>query len=417
MNKDEEYLYAELEEDVIDTYKKIIASRYFTASHLEEVAAEAKQRIHLHRSVEAHTFYLLYMKGVYSLSISCSTYEEFDRRFQHFFTSMSAAIVESVEDIKHDSELYQAFLEQVLFHFVYDMEGQHAPWSRLLQRMLATMPVEHLEPLYRFLNNAITTRYPARDVSLLFSYVTLIVGKEKEALSLLTESILPVTEHEVTIHFQCLKKRERWETMKQWFTELFSHKPNGPYGSLQPLADEMQAHIHRDPVELKQIWNRWLLAPSYNRFRSLTRHLEQQEVENIVDELLPKMRERFHQIETVSTYMKLLHSFRRFDEASRYFLQHERDPFRLRPEKTDMLDLLFKERPDLIKPIYHQFVVRLVEKKSRAHYEHAVHFIKFLKRIYENNNERDLFLAYVKRMKKTYRTYRAFVEELKTIER
>ncbi|WP_100404921.1 hypothetical protein [Bacillus solitudinis] len=414
INFDEHNLYSELEHNVIKTYKKIVASRYFTSSQLEEVSMEASKRLNDHPNLDPLYFYLTYMKGVSFLSLSCSTYEEYERRFRHFFTSIADEIINLLSKVERVT--YRAFLEQILFHFVYDMNESRAPWSMVLKRMLTRMPIEHLEPTYYFLQDSLSNQEASRDVSLTYSYIALLVGKEKEALKLLELSILPVTEQEVTLHFQCLKKHERWESMRHWFSTLFLQRPNGPYGSLQPLADEMKASLHKDPRELTHVWNRWLLAPSYHRFQSLTRHLSIEEKDLLLEDLLPKMQDRFHQVETITTYMKLLLEYKRFDDASRYFLLHERDPLRLRPEKIKLLEALYENRPLLIKPIYHQFVVRLVEKKSRAHYEQAVIFIKMLSKLYASSNESVRFLDYVKRMKKTYRTYRAFVEELKTIE-
>ena len=159
-----------------------------------------------------------------------------------------------------------------------------------------------------------------------------------------------------------------------------------------------------------------MLSPNYERFLTYIRHLTKEEQLELVDRLLPELEKRLHHLETAKTYEKLLLTFEKYELAMRYFLQYEREPLRLRQEKEELLQALREHAPALARPVYHQFIVRLVEKKSRLHYEQAAMFIKTLQLLYKSGEERDLFSEYITKLKKTYRTYRAFVEELKQID-
>lgn len=408
----ESELYQVIEQDVIHTYKLITSSRYVTNRHLEQISIDAKKRIEKINSEQPWLYLLAYIRGVYSLSVRADSFHEYERRFSHFFQAM----VEALIDLQiHESRDYRLFLEKVLFLTAYDAEAPEAPWPQLLFRMVGHMQTEHIDPVYTFLSESIDARSCSRSLALVYSYVSLLAGKEVTALAILSKNGAPYQEQEVSQHFELLKERARWRTMKQWLSVLFPQK-HGRYGSLQPFIDEMNTALPSRTEDQESIWNRWLLSPNYQRFLTYIRHLTLEDQQELVERLLPQLEKRLHHLETAKTYEKLLLQYKKYELSMRYFLKYEREPLRLRPEKEELLQALHKHAPTLARPVYHQFIVRLVEKKSRPHYEQAATYLNVLQSLYDSVEERALFSEYVKKLKKMYRTYRAFVEELKRID-
>ncbi len=73
-----------LKRDIAASYKRLISSRYFTTSHLEQIVIEASSS--LKRQDEKRSLYILiYLKGVFNHICQGGTYEKYERRFQHFF--------------------------------------------------------------------------------------------------------------------------------------------------------------------------------------------------------------------------------------------------------------------------------------------------------------------------------------------
>ncbi|ARK31517.1 hypothetical protein [Halalkalibacter krulwichiae] len=411
--KKESELYQDIEQPILLTYQTITASRYVTNRHLEQIVHETVTAVTNLKSDYPYLYYLTYMKGVFQYSTRLDNYQEFQRRFDYFYHSITVEIIRLTKNLQ--SKSYRLFLKRLLVLLI--KQGNHAnePWGNLFIKLLPTIPAAHIDYLYQVLSENIDTSQCSSTVALAYSYLALIAGKEVTALRILQRNNKAFKEHDVVPHFELMKTRARYRTMKQWLSVLFPKKSSGQYGSLQKYVDEINSAIPLSLKEQESVWNRWLLSPNYQRFITYTRHLSEEQQLTIVERLLPELEQRLHQLEAAKTYEKLLLSYEKFEEASHYFLRHERDAHRLREEKEELLYALKASRPDLARPIYHQFIVRLVEKKSRAHYEQAALYMKDLQEVYVSLEDQELFHTFVSKLKKMYKTYRAFIEELKRI--
>jgi hypothetical protein len=413
--KEESELYKDIEQPILSTFNTITASRYVTNRHLEQISTNAISNVENLKSDYPHLYFITYMGGVFEHSKRLSNYKEFERRFSYFYRSMIDEILDLINAL--DATSYRIFLDRLLELAIKNAEAVYAPWPQLLLKLLPTIPVAQVDHVYQKLISSIEPSNCEASLALATSFVALLSGKEVSALGVLQKNRTSFSEQDVALHFQLLKKRARWRTMKQWLSVLFPHKKNGQYGSLQKFVDEMNTAMPMGSKEQKSIWNRWLITPNYQRYVTYARHLSNEQQLELIERLLPELEKRLHQLEAQKTYEKLLLAYQKFELASRYFLQYERDPTRLREEKIELLSALKEARPELARPIYHQFVVRLVEKKSRLHYEQAALYIKELQTLYSSTEEdQALFIDYIQKLKKMYRTYRAFVEELKQID-
>ncbi|NEU29710.1 hypothetical protein GN156_02835 [bacterium LRH843] len=405
-------LYRQIEQDIRHTYTLITSSRYITNRHLEQISIDAKKRLAKWNSNQPWFYYLTYLHGVFSLSTQ--SYEEYERRFSYFFHAMIEELVSFWDEMKErDDE--QPFINHVALLLIHDASVPEAPWPDLLFQMTSHLEKELIETVYTTFSKAINPGNCSRQAALLYSYISLLAEKEMSSLSILIKNGKPYEEQEVGPHFQVLKDRDRWHTMKQWVHTLFSMRQNS-YGSLQPYIDEMNAALSSQTETLAAIWDRWLLSPNYQRFLALIQHVPSAEQEKLLDRLLPRLEQKLDQLETAKTYEKLLLKYEKFELATHYLLTYELDPLRLRPEREELLTILQEYSPHLARPIFHQFIVRLVEKKSRLHYEKAAMYLKALQTLYKQAEEDALFFDYVTKLKKMYRTYRAFIEELKQID-
>jgi hypothetical protein len=412
--QEESELYQEVEQDISHTYHLLTSSRYVNNRNLELVCSDAKTRVNKLRKDDPLSYLLVYMNGVYTLSLKANNLHEYERRFNYFFQSISHEITEYLLTIQ--SNVYRQFLTKLLALVIKDQHDQYAPWPSLLFKILHETQAEHIDYIYEHLSNEVVAASCSRKLAHTYSYVALLAGKEITSLTLLQKNVVALSEQDVTSHFQILKERGRWRTMKQWFHALFPQKKNGHYGSLQKFVDEMNSALPVSPKEQELIWERWLQSPNFQRFQMYSKHLSEQQQLALVERLLPELEKRLHQIEAAKTYEKLLLSFEKYELAVRYLLKHECDPLRLREEKLELLKAVTSYDMVLARPVYHQFIVRLVEKKSRVYYEQAALYLKDLQALYVSEQDQLLFMEYVTRLKKMYRTYRAFVEELKRID-
>lgn len=402
-------LYIEMEQDVLYTYKQIISSRYVTNRSLELITNDAKKRISVRAATSAWRPLLGYIDGVFRLSFEKKSYHEFERRFLYLFEALNDDLLE-VEP--YDD---QAFLKALIRLTIEYAHVEESPWPEVLFQHTKKMEIAQIEYIYDELT-AIDQKACSRSLAVIYSYISIVVGKEMTALTLLTNQTSTFTEQELHPHFALLKKRSRWRTLDQWFKKLFPKRNHGQFGSLQPIWDELQTAYSSNTDQQESIWNRWLLSPNDQRFLQLCRHLKKDQELELIEQLLPELEKRLHQLEAAKTYERWLLRYKKFELAKEYFLKHELEPLRMRNEKVELLDAISKEQPLLARPIFHQMVVRLVEKKSRVHYQQAASYIKNLQLLYEGPEEEERFKYFLTKLKKQYRTYRAFVEELKQID-
>lgn len=409
--KKEEQVEKALHTVIHSTYKKLAASRYFTASHLEVIASEAKHMIHTRVKDDTLIGYYIYIKGVFLLCQSDKSLDQSYRRFDHLYSSLGAALAMMVSNQEEAKDV--TFLLKKIIHQLHRFESSsYSPWPNLVQQLIPHLSAQHIEQLYDQLSTY-TFHPESMDAKRVISYVSLLVGREREALAHLRSSS-KWNEQQLTEHFRCLEQRQRWRTILQWLEELFPYQP-GRYGSLQSFADKSQSQLNKSGELLSDVWDRWLMAPSFQRFSALTAHENPTKKAQILEYVLPKLKNQLHQSQSVQVYIKLLMEAQLFEKAAEFFLMYERNPLRLQDDKKQLLDEMKVKAPKLTMPVLHQFVVRLVEKKSRAHYEKAASYVKELKQLYIEENSLDRFQEYMRLMKSEYKTYRAFIKELNVI--
>ena len=402
-----------LQPSILSTFKKLAASRYYTASQLELLSSEAKQILNSRYHELGAFAYLVYIEGVSTLSQSNDSSEQSYRRFEHFYASLGEDLKQAIQTEK-DTPAVFAFIRQLVIKMERDKHHQNAPWPSLVDQFVSQLSAGHIDRLDQILDTYSFSR-SASSAVLVKSYVTLLAGREKNALQQLVSISANWTEQQLTKHFRCLEERERWETILHWLKQLFPSKSENRYGSLQAFADRSHSHLNKNGTFLTDVWDRWLLAPSFQRYAALTTHENKDKKQQIVDYLLPKLEVQLHQSQTVQVYIRLLHEQQRFEKAAEYFLMYERNPARLQEEKEALLQSMKTFTPHLVKPVLHQFVVRLAEKKSRAHYEKAAYYVSELMDVYKQDHTEDRFQEYMQLLKSEYKTYRAFIKELNLI--
>ncbi len=401
-----------LEQHIRHTVRLITSSSYVTNRHLEQIVIDTKKRSEEFIDGQPH-IYFNYIKGVFSF-YSTMNIELYERRFAYFFQAMTTALIALYRT--HTDEEKKIFMMILQHHLIQDAEKDKAPWPQLLFQLSHLFDNVQLEATYQFLSKSINNEAASRSLALLCSYIALKADKEITALAILLKRNEQFDEHELSEHFQLLKERKRWKTMKHWLENLFPQVRKKRFGSLQPYIDEMNAVLSSSPNEQKEIWERWLHSPSYQRFLSYTQYFTREEKNELVSQLLPQLEAKVGEYEGAKTYEELLLAFQQYELAADYLLKYGRDPHRLRPERKKLVDALSTNRPELAKRVLHQFIIRLVEKKSRAHYEEAARYLTILQTLYKKTDELDRFADFLNKLKQMYRTYRAFVEELKRID-
>ncbi|GAF19397.1 LOW QUALITY PROTEIN: hypothetical protein JCM19046_4045 [Bacillus sp. JCM 19046] len=393
-----------LKTDIHTIYRKIISSRYFSPAHLEVLSLEAKKSVD---SIEKEKKLFGYLACIYEITHKAfqdDQYLQNERRIMHVIDTVSSYCMEELSSnfVKNERPfikvLYRLFMDNHL--------KESSPYPALLIRCISSLKMIRLI-ITHFLQLII--KRPLKRLQWLLVTFFLFIGKERLALNKLTMHTDTIQPQDVELHIQLLAKRERFSQIVEWITVLFPTKRHH-LGSLQASPTRLillTITIHYGS------WDRWLQAPSYNRFKTLSSSLSKNQLDSVLNYILPKMAPLLYTESTKLTYVQLLNDYSYFQEAQHYFLNNEPNPIALHETKLQLLKKLAENEPRHVLPVYHQFIIRLAEKRSRKYYMEAADYVFKLADIYTRLDETAQFQLYLFELKKGYKTYRAFIEELK----
>lgn len=159
---------------------------------------------------------------------------------------------------------------------------------------------------------------------------------------------------------------------------------------LQWLAPAME---QADAAELNLYCDYWIDA--------FQQGAPEEEVRRSLAALLPR---------SYAKYTAFLMQTGCFREWIEFHLAYGISPLSISPLDLKRLE---EQRPDLLLPLYHQAVERIVAAKSRDAYKQAAYLLRKLKVFYEANGSSARFQDYMRRLASRYARLRAFQEELR----
>lgn len=218
-------------------------------------------------------------------------------------------------------------------------------------------------------------------------------------LTMLYKKYIPVIEDWAKPHSQ-----EEW-------TELFL---SAIKKIVSPFAFETMKNIL---LKIKfQHWQTWLQNPTFERYKIIQASCSSKERQNNLAYLLPILKKHLYSTQVQRIYLNILYYEKLYEPIIEYMLHFEHQPLALTDEKKTILTNIEKENMRLLLPVYHQFIVRLIEKKTKRHYTAAISYMKKLRKIYQQLNEQRLFEKYLEQMQQKYKSYRALIQEMKKLD-
>ncbi|WP_026675445.1 hypothetical protein [Alkalihalobacterium bogoriense] len=413
--------YHTMETAIVSVYREMTTSNYLTDRHQFEIAQSASVVIdRLELTTQSIDATIIFINGVLSLAKKFSTYSSFERRFSQFFHGLlelrKQDLIEKGRQL--NKEEHQYISNELLYHYIDNLHLPSSPWDKVIRLWLLTMTSN--EQLTNYLNelNKSQEKWPSHfSLSLLTSLVALYIGDGSQSLSLLRPYKQMLRPHDIYDHFLLLKHTKEWEMLRLWFDYFKPFWKHEKLGKLEDIYTESLVHTNSEREDVSDIiWEKWLQQPSFQKYKRLKQQYGLGSNNQRLPSLLNSLKQQLHNPATERLLLQLLLLEERVDETVEYFLMFEKSPLQLSEEKKQLLIMIQTRNPKAAIPIYHQFIVRLVERKTRQHYEEAVVYMKQLQSIYNTIGENDQFYEYIRQLKQLYKTYRALIQEMKTID-
>lgn len=223
--------------------------------------------------------------------------------------------------------------------------------------------------------------------------------------------------------YMILLFKKQYPLIENWWESIYVYRNEQEMtktflDEIKPLVHSFTHHmIEKCLLKVRfHKWQAWLQNPSFEQYKKIQATFTNEEKLASLNYVLSILRENLLFPPIQQTYLKILTFEERHEEIVNYMLTYERQPLLLNDEKKDCLRKMEERDPQLLLPVYHQFIVRLIERKTRSHYEEAIRYIKKLQKMYQAIDKLDIFQQYLHQLMKKYQSYRALIQELKQFE-
>lgn len=364
----------------------------------------------------------LFLEQIFSMAKKYETFSSFHRRFSYTFGQLIENNTKLITDhsSEHHPAFHQWFSKRILDSFFENKSVPKNPLEILTMKWILAEKEQSYQEQYlqHFLNQSDNNSNHSDHLILLTSLLALQCEKGARSLMLIRSIHGTVTPKDLTPHFQMLKDRQEWETMKRWFNLFLKKWSNKQLKEVRSFYEEMLLNTDNPTLHIEEIWSSWITHPNFTIYKQRMKMNDRSpmEKENTIDYLLAKLEDQLYNMRAESVYYQILLHEHRLEKAVLTLLKREHDPFNLTKEKQQILQIAKRKTPKTVLPLYHQFVDRLIQKKSRSHYQEAVNYIKELRDIYCELQQEERYTIYINRLKKHYKSFRALIQELKKIE-
>ncbi|WP_216828344.1 hypothetical protein [Alkalihalobacterium elongatum] len=410
----------DLESDILELYKKLSTASYLKDVQISELAENIFENLHTHQRYQPLLIIdkvLMIMNGLLSLGIKFTTYSAYERRFDQFLSSLGNRVITLLKEHNHTLSIKERKTITEVFIQLYTkyLNTGSLVWSDILAKWLIENEQENWAHSYYQYFKQLHNEYEDHfNLSMTTSLLALICQDGVGSLTYLKSYKQRLTANDLYHHFTLLNSRQEWDTIQRWF-DLFSPSWNGHLEKLQPFYNTLVEKNYAS-FDLTSRLSKWMNRPTFETYKDLSSSLNEKERHLLFDRVSEHLSDQLTYPQIQNLMMQIFLYEKRWDAAIYYFLNNEHHPFQLSNEKQQLLEQLEKHLPDRTIPIYHQFIVRLVEKKMRSHYSEAVMYMRKLKGLYHLSNQPDRFKQFITIFSQTYKTYRALIQEMKTID-
>ncbi|MGO4888494.1 SWIM zinc finger domain-containing protein [Anaerobacillus sp. MEB173] len=412
-----------LEPYFIHCYRKVTSNQFFN-HHSAERIVQTLPIIKNERKLSVYEQLIiltLFIEQIYALAQRFETLQSFSRRYTLIFKRAIELHSEIIteESANHHPIFHHWFSTKIEKNFFEALKAKFNPWEQLLMTWIFAEKDETYKKKYlvKFIEEIERKKTPY-PLLYLASIIALHCEEGAKSLALIRQLKHPIRPNDLAPHFQILKDRHDWEMMKHWFDLFLPKWTSKDLQDIQPFYEEMLIKTKKDAaIYMKEIWDSWLQHPTFTIYEQRMEMLSTHEEKEItINYLLTQLEEQLYNPSIEKVYYQILHHEKKYNDAIYSLLLRENEPHLLNEEKKKIINAAKKIEPEALLPFYHQMIERLIQKKSRTHYQDAVSYIKELKGVYHKLQKDDQFITYVERLRKQYKSYRALIQELKKIE-
>lgn len=404
---------------VDQVYKILSKQGHFSNEHSSYIVKQFFSELDQTNVTQKNQFKIIAMTVVIDellkKAVNYDTYHFRQNRFLAFFNEL---INHGYHALKAESKAcaspfynwYTAFL----FKHIKKMEVQ-APYDKLITTWL--LCEERETRLKEHAASLLTINNKSSFIIKLASLLYLQANDGARSLTLLKKQKTAFHYSELIDHFLIMEEKNDFVMMKHWFEIFFPFTKPKQGTILGKLYEEMLIETGTEEEKLTIVWKNWLTEPTFKSYQARIQKCSADEKEKVLQYILPELKLELYRPQIEAVFFQIVTEEELLEDGVHSLLTNKKDVPIFSPEIKAFLKTVTRIKPQLLLPFYHQLVERLVQKKSRIHYEEATIYIKKLKKLYEKLNKQETYKQYTFGLKTRFKTFRAFIQELNKIDK
>ncbi|MGJ9382548.1 hypothetical protein [Salipaludibacillus sp. CF4.18] len=197
---------------------------------------------------------------------------------------------------------------------------------------------------------------------------------------------------------------------------IFLQKANAEFPQVESLKVSKQ--IPSFTFDIKndiEVWlSNWMIRPHFAMYKDYYEHIEYKEAKFfLVDRVIEELQKQIAHRPVRRTLFQLLSYHHRYEQGIELWSLSPCDPSMLSMEEQQFFKLIRKNNSHLAIPLYMHWIERLIEKKTKKHYESSVVLLKDLQAILGDLDCPEQFQLFLFVLQKRYKGFAALQKELK----
>ncbi|MBU9711476.1 hypothetical protein [Evansella tamaricis] len=162
------------------------------------------------------------------------------------------------------------------------------------------------------------------------------------------------------------------------------------------------------------VWlSQWLVKPHFQKYKLFIENLtDEMTKQKMIETCIAMLKKQTHHHHSKRVFFQIVSYHKKYDVGMNQ-LYLTIDPLHLSEEEEVFINDLIAAQHPKITSLLHQFIERLVEKKSRTHYLKAINYLTMLEKLYITKEP--FFQEYLTLLMKKYSRYTSFTKELSNV--
>lgn len=182
------------------------------------------------------------------------------------------------------------------------------------------------------------------------------------------------------------------------------------------MSTEKPPHLFSFDIknEVDDWLSKWMIRPHFARYKNYYDKIENKEAKTfLADRIIEELHKQIAHRPIRRTLFQIVSFHQRYEQGIDLWNLSPCDPLTLSMEEQQFFKLVSRYSSHLVIPLYMQWIERLIEKKTKKHYELSITLLAEVQAVMRATDSNERFQLFLQVLQKRYKGYSALQKELK----